>query len=693
MRAGWLLLGAVALGSISTASSADPTSDAFAQGSTMGNGTIQSTFSGINTTTAQTNIPGYGGSTSTQSGYFAGGNGNIEAPGSAQITGCANAAPSSDPMANQYCNAVNFLATNPSVRPQISISSNDPLLVKSRAISNNSSSILQANGINTTGSSSQCVPVTTTTPAQYTTEMCDTVQGASLTQCVLGRVVNFSDDTNYQCNQTIDAYQTQSCDRTATVTIPAAIPAVQNASCTTGTVVGTSCVQPTLPASVNYQCSSNSTLTPQDTCQPASTTATLSYSCSIGTVTGNQCVLPSYSATLNYSCAAGAVLNGTVCYPQPTPPNITTSCPNGASQSGSSCVYPSYAATITYSCPSSQQLMCLQYVGGGQGTNGYVSVPCTSSNQMCQGAATQGASQPATGTTIRTQNNPYWVTPGDGAGLYCSNDQVGTIYSRGGFQCEYNSVSGGGMTGSSTCSGSSAPPVPGTNPEQLYSPLQQARCIAGHWIGIGRYARYYCSQYSRPSFVPCSYGSNTTYSCPSGYTLSGTSCYPPNITPPPTSATPTPSCPQGGTLNGTTCQQASVPLTTNTSCPPGTTLNAGQCVAPSYSAIATLSCPSGGTLNGNICVPPSTSATASYSCPTGSALNGTSCYPAPTVPTTVYTCLAGDTLSGTNCQPPSVPATITYSCGPGTTLSGNTCILAPVITWQDGCSALEARAQ
>ena len=219
MRAGWRLLMLVAMSAISSISSASPQSAAFAQGSSMGNGAVQGMFSGINSSAAQSNIPGYGGSVSTQSGYFAGGNGNIEAPGTAQITNCANATPGSNQMANQYCNAVNFLATNPTIRPQITISPNDSMLVNSRTISNNPSSILQANGISTSGTSSQCVPVTTTTPAQYTTEMCSTVQGMNLAQCVLGRVVNISTDTNYQCNQTINAYQTQTCNRTVVVTV------------------------------------------------------------------------------------------------------------------------------------------------------------------------------------------------------------------------------------------------------------------------------------------------------------------------------------------------------------------------------------------------------------------------------------------------------------------------------------------
>ncbi len=221
MRCARILLACLIFSSASSSVPADSMSDAFGQGQSIGSGAINGAFAGINTTTEQTNIPSFGASTSTQSGYYGNGDGNIETPGAAEISTCANAAPSSNPMANQYCNAVNFLATNPSFRPQMAISQNDPLLQNTRAISQNANTILQSNGISTTGATSQCVPATITTPAQYTTEMCTTAQGLTTTQCVMGRVVNITDNTNYQCNQTVNAYQTQTCNKVLTVAVTA----------------------------------------------------------------------------------------------------------------------------------------------------------------------------------------------------------------------------------------------------------------------------------------------------------------------------------------------------------------------------------------------------------------------------------------------------------------------------------------
>lgn len=219
MRLRVVLLSAALIGIGNSAVHAAAINDAFNQGAAMGNASNAPIAAGLTGANAQANIPSYGASTSTQSSYFEGGNGNTAAPGAAQMGTCATAAPGADPMANQYCDAVNFLATNASTRPQITISPNDPLLVKSRAISNAPSMILQTNGINTSGTTSQCTPVTTTTPAQYTTQTCNTIQGLSTTQCVMGRVVNIATNTNYQCKQTVQGYETLSCRRGVSATV------------------------------------------------------------------------------------------------------------------------------------------------------------------------------------------------------------------------------------------------------------------------------------------------------------------------------------------------------------------------------------------------------------------------------------------------------------------------------------------
>ena len=82
----------------------------------------------------------------------------------------------------------------------------------------------------------------------------------------------------------------------------------------------------------------------------------------------------------------------------------------------------------------------------------------------------------------------------------------------------------------------------------------------------------------------------TIYSCPSGYTLSGTTCYPPMTTPPPTAATVSYSC-ATGTLSGTSCIQPDIPADVTYTCGVGMTLSGTTCIpAPTFTKAWTDNC-------------------------------------------------------------------------------------------------------
>ena len=177
---------------------------------------------------------------------------------------------------------------------------------------------------------------------------------------------------------------------------------------------------------------------------------------------------------------------------------------------------------------------------------------------------------------------------------------------------------------------------------------------------------------------------NTTYSCPSGYTLNGSTCVKT------TAATYTPgtttySCPAGYIKAGTTCYKTiNATVTTGTgsySCPAGYTLNGTTCyktyVATYTAGGTTYSCPSGYTLNGSTCyktyAATYTPGTTTYSCPSGYTKSGsgsstkcTKTYAATyTAGTTTYSCPSGYTKSGsgssTKCYKAiDATATVTY---------------------------------
>ena len=206
-----------------------------------------------------------------------------------------------------------------------------------------------------------------------------------------------------------------------------------------------------------------------------------------------------------------------------------------------------------------------------------------------------------------------------------------------------------------------------------------------------------------------------TYSCPSGYTLSGTSCYkylyasptdgtcPTGYTPyfngfahlcrkkVTTTATVTYSCPTGYSLSGTTCSKtltASPTVTTTYHCPTGYSLSGTTCsktLTASPTVTTTYHCPTGYSLSGTTCsktLTASPTVTTTYHCPTGYSLSGTTCSKTLTTSpnvTTTYHCNnapPGYRLSGQNCVKTltaSPTVTTTYRCDTGYTLSGTTC--------------------
>ena len=190
---------------------------AFQDGKSLGSSVNQSAFSGINSGAASDKIPSYGTNPS-ETQFFQGGQGQLSGPGVAKMQNCATATPDPDPIKRQECEAVNFLARNPQIRPQFNITKNDPMILAAKHARNNAESMFQSFGMGGTGSSTQCTTKTETTPAQYTTETCSSFKEVGEQQCTMGRVINIDADANFQCEQTVNAYETLKCRRSSNIT-------------------------------------------------------------------------------------------------------------------------------------------------------------------------------------------------------------------------------------------------------------------------------------------------------------------------------------------------------------------------------------------------------------------------------------------------------------------------------------------
>jgi len=203
--------------------------DAFAAGQALANGAQASTVAGVtNGSVANTvnsfNPTYYQYSTNApQASLFLGGNGDTLSAGVGKVTACKSGASNPDPFLQQNCDAINFMAKNPTTRPQFAINPNDPAIVKSKAIQANPAT-LAANSLgfaspSAMGAFTGCTNTTSTTPATYTTEVCNDYMSIASQTCTVGRTIIVNANTDYQCNQTANSYESLSCRRGSTVTV------------------------------------------------------------------------------------------------------------------------------------------------------------------------------------------------------------------------------------------------------------------------------------------------------------------------------------------------------------------------------------------------------------------------------------------------------------------------------------------
>ena len=192
---------------------------AFADGKSLGASLNQLNRDAITAGNIENKIPAYGQSVA-EATYFQGGRGDTVGPGVNKLSTCSSVAPDSDAIKRQECEAVNFLARNPDIRPQFSITGSDSMILEARNARTNAESTFQSLGIaGGTGSSTQCQTRTETTPAQFTTETCSSLREIGTEQCTTGRIINLDTDANFQCDQTMNAYENLQCRRGSTVTI------------------------------------------------------------------------------------------------------------------------------------------------------------------------------------------------------------------------------------------------------------------------------------------------------------------------------------------------------------------------------------------------------------------------------------------------------------------------------------------
>jgi RHS repeat-associated protein len=293
-------------------------------------------------------------------------------------------------------------------------------------------------------------------------------------------------------------------------------------------------------------------------------------------------------AVVQFSCPSGWTLSGNTCTQAASTIAATVggySCPSGYALSGSSCSQTSNtstAASVTYNCPAGWSLA---------GTN----CSYTSSN-------------PAT---------PVYTCPGGFAlsGTTCSGS---TSYA---------------ATKSWDCKGQGSLTGYAASPSGYYCVIVNISASAADGCPDIALSRGFSYAGVRPStnklLVQCLLGPVPVYACPSGATLSGSTCTAPVS--------------QAASVSGYTC--------------PAGTLSGSSCVSSTTNA-----------------------ASVSYDCPAGQSLSGPNCIASATSTTPgtpIYTCPSGYTVSGSSCGlqgTATAAATVSFNCPTGGTLSGSTCL-------------------
>ena len=189
--------GAAILLLASGAAGADPHSDGLA----FGKGQLGGLNDKVNPQNAQ-DLPFYTNNPPQAGGF---GGPSLFSLGVGRSTTCKTAEHGPDSVANQECDAVNFLAKNPQDRVKIPVNPNDPIIKGIGDTINN------AKPGNVTDSG--CYPKTTTTPAQHETEVCNEYLVTEDKQCTMGQVVEVDAKSNYQCNITKNSTYLTNCDK------------------------------------------------------------------------------------------------------------------------------------------------------------------------------------------------------------------------------------------------------------------------------------------------------------------------------------------------------------------------------------------------------------------------------------------------------------------------------------------------
>lgn len=432
-----------------------------------------------------------------------------------------------------------------------------------------------------------------------------------------------------------------------------------------------------------------------------------------------------------YTCPVGYMVKGSSCIKESSiidkiAANLT--CPVGYTYNSTSDVCEkrvSKTVTADMTCPSGYAYnenakACLKYVTRDEspkpvcssGTYNASTGKCvsgSSSSYTATRTCSSGTYNASTGKCVVSSNSSYGATPSCSSGTYDSATGKCKVSTSSSYAATPNYATTSARTYTATPNYTTyTATIAATETKKWSCQVFEYTYIKGNTSSelftrtyIGSEPRYTC--YTSPSCLKTYYKYNectavivgscsdssytynrtnrnctkqasyiSSYSCPSGGSLSGTTCIIAG-----SSYISSYSCPNGGSLSGTTCYRTSTTyLTPNYSCPSGGSLVGTTCgVTNSTSINPTYTCPSGGTLSGTTCnVSSSTSTNPTYVCSNGSLIGGVCKITTIDRKAPIYICNGG-VISGDKCTTTSVlRESVDYVCKTGYKRAGTMCV-------------------
>ncbi|ABM97157.1 hypothetical protein [Methylibium petroleiphilum] len=174
-----------------------------ADGKTFGKGQLDKIKSSVSDKNAK-DAPHYTNDPPQKASYGATSLLNV---GKGRITSCKTSSKTGNAVADQECEAVNFLAGNP--RAHFDLTPNDPAVIAGRVIAGNAAGLADQ----ITGGQN-CTDKTTTTPPEKSIETCAEYLPVEQKECSMGWNVDVNADSNFQCDQTYKSTEYLFCQRT-----------------------------------------------------------------------------------------------------------------------------------------------------------------------------------------------------------------------------------------------------------------------------------------------------------------------------------------------------------------------------------------------------------------------------------------------------------------------------------------------